>query len=262
MSKKLFSKAEQDQLSKNKYITKISDKAVTYSDEFKRLFIDQYMEGKTPREIFIAQGFDVEILGMKRVEQSADRWKKAYERGGIIGLADSRKESSGRSLSRERTPEEIIAKQDARIKLLESQLELLKKADTKERWLVAKGRNLSKNKLFELIHDAVEQGFKRMTHYLCELLNVSRSGYYSYLKAADSRIKRARLDAEVGELVKKAFCRRGFKKGARSIKMVLENDFDIIYNRKRIRRHMRNLNLVCPHRKPNPYRQMANATQE
>ncbi|MBY9079159.1 IS3 family transposase, partial [Paenibacillus sp. HN-1] len=110
---------------------------------------------------------------MKRVEQSADRWKKAYERGGIIGLADSRKESSGRSLSRERTPEEIIAKQDARIKLLESQLELLKKADTKERWLVAKGRNLSKNKLFELIHDAVEQGFKRMTHYLCELLNVS-----------------------------------------------------------------------------------------
>ncbi|MBY9079806.1 IS3 family transposase, partial [Paenibacillus sp. HN-1] len=33
-------------------------------------------------------------------------------------------------------------------------------------------------------------------------------------------------------------------------------------NRKRIRRHMRNLNLVCPHRKPNPYRQMANATQE
>ncbi|MFG0216652.1 hypothetical protein ACFU8X_26710 [Brevibacillus porteri] len=70
------------------------------------------------------------------------------------------------------TFEEIIAKQDARIKLLESQLELLKKADTKERLLVAKGENLRKNKLFELIKEAVKQGFKRMTRYLCGLLNV------------------------------------------------------------------------------------------
>ncbi|MEN1986297.1 IS3 family transposase [Paenibacillus hubeiensis] len=262
MSKKLFSKTEQDQLSTNKYVTKVSDKSITYSDEFKRLFINQYLEGKTPREIFEAHGFSVEVLGMKRVEQSADRWKKSYEQGGIIGLMDSRKEFSGRTLRREQTPDEIIAKQDARIKLLESQLELLKKADTTERWLVAKGRSLSKNKLFELIHETVGQGFKRMTRYLCELLNVSRSGYYSYLKAADSRLERARRDAEDGALVKKAFSRRGFKKGARSIKMVLENEFDVIFNRKRIRRHMRDLELVCPHRKPNPYRRMAKATQE
>lgn len=215
-----------------------------------------------PREIFESQGLNVEILGMKRVEQCAARWKKAYEKDGIIGVADSRKESSGRRLQRERTPEEIIAQQDARIKLLESQLELLKKADTRERWLVAKGKNLSKSELFELIHSSVEQGFKRMTRYLCELLNVSRSGYYSYLKAADAREERARADSVAGNLIKKAFCRRGFKKGARSIKMVLENEFGVIYNRKRIRRHMRKLNLVCPHRKPNPYRRMAKATQE
>jgi len=262
MSKKHFSKTEQDHLLKNKYITKVSAKSITYSDEFKRLFIDQYIEGKTPREIFESQGFNVEVLGMKRIEQCADRWKKAYERDGIVGLLDSRKESSGRPRKRELTPEEIISKQDARIKLLESQLELLKKADTKERWLVAKGKNLSKNKLFELIQDAVSKGFTRMTRYLCELLNVSRSGYYSYLKAADARLQRAQRDAEAGELIKKAFCRRGFKKGSRSIKMVLENEFDVIYNRKRIRRHMRRLNLVCPHRKPNPYRLMAKATQE
>lgn len=262
MSKKLFSRAEQDHLSNNKYVKKVSDKSITYSDEFKRLFIDEYMEGKTPREIFESRGFDVEILGIKRVEQCADRWKRAYERDGIIGLADSRKGTSGRPLKREMTPEEVIAKQDARIKLLESQLELLKKADSKERWLVAKGKKLSKSDLFQLIQGTVQQGFKRMTRYLCELLNVSRSGYYSYLKAADARKERARLDAEAGELIKRAFHRRGFKKGSRSIKMVLENEFDVIYNRKRIRRHMRNLNLVCPHRKPNPYRRMAKATQE
>lgn len=262
MSKKLFSKTEQDYLSKNKFVMKVSDKAITYSDEFKQIFIDQYIEGKTPREIFEAHGFTIDVLGMKRVEQSADRWKKAYEKNGIIGLADSRKASSGRPLRREMTPEETIAKQDARIKLLESQLELLKKADMKERWLVSKGKNLSKHALFELIQDTLQQGFKRMTRYLCELLNVSRSGFYSYLKAEETRKERANRDAKAGELIKKAFHRRGFKKGARSIKMVLENEFGVIYNRKRIRRHMHRLNLVCPFRKPNPYRRMAKATQE
>ncbi|WP_336776991.1 IS3 family transposase [Paenibacillus sp. MMO-58] len=262
MSKKLFSKADQELLSKNKNVKNVSDKAITYSDEFKRLFIDRYLTGKTPREIFEAEGFNIEVLGKKRLEQCADRWKKAYERNGIIGLTDSRKESSGRPLEREMTQEEIIAKQDARIKLLESQLELLKKADTTERLLIAKGENLSKNKLFELIEEAVKQGFKRMTRYLCRLLKVSPSGYYSFLKTAETRKARAQRDAEAGELIKRAFLRRGFMKGSRSIKMVLENEFNVIYNRKRIRRHMRRLHLVCPHRKPNPYRRMAKATQE
>jgi putative transposase len=262
MSKKRFNEEDCENLSRNRYVIRISDKAITYADEFKQLFIDQYMTGKTPREIFEANGFDVNVIGIKRVEQCADRWKKAYEQGGIVGLADSRKEASGRPLKRELTQDEVIAKQEARIKLLESQVELLKKLDTNERLLVAKGMNLSKNKLFELIKDAVNQGLGRMTRYLCELLNVSRSGYYSYIQAADARLERVRLDATAGELIKKAFHRKGFKKGARSIKMILEKEFGVIYNLKRIRRLMKKLNLVCPHRKPNPYKLMAKATQE
>jgi putative transposase len=262
MSKKHFNEVDREHLSRNKHVLRISDKAITYSDEFKQLFIDQYITGRSPREIFEANGFDVSVIGMKRVEQCADRWKKAYEQAGIIGLADSRKEASGRPLKRELTQDEVVAKQEARIRLLESQVELLKKLDTKERLLVAKGMNLSKNKLFELVKDAVDQGLGRMTRYLCELLNVSRSGYYSYLKAADTRLERSRLDAVAGEWIKKAFHRKGFKKGARSIKMILENEFRITYNLKRIRRLMKKLNLVCPHRKPNPYKRMAKATLE
>lgn len=262
MSKKRFNEEDRERLSRNRYVTRISDKAITYSDEFKQLFIDQYMMGRTPREIFEANGFDVHVIGMKRVEQCADRWKKAYGHAGIIGLADSRKESSGRPPKRELTQDEFIAKQEARIRLLESQVELLKKLDSKERLLVAKGTNLSKNKLFELIKAAVDQGLGRMTRYLCELLNVSRSGYYNYLQAADARLERARLDAEAGGWIKRAFHRKGFKKGSRSIKMILENEFGIIYNLKRIRRLMKNMNLVCPHRKPNPYKRMAKATLE
>ncbi|MEC0194585.1 hypothetical protein [Paenibacillus apiarius] len=73
-----------------------------------------------------------------------------------------------------------------------------------------------------------------MTRDLCELLHVSRSGYYSYLKAADSRLERAHLDEEAGKLIKKAFNRRGYQKGSRSIKMILENELNVTYNLKRI----------------------------
>ncbi|MCF2941740.1 hypothetical protein L1N85_25765 [Paenibacillus alkaliterrae] len=79
MSKKRFTEDEREKLSKNRYVIKVSDKAITYADEFKQLFIDQYMTGKTPREIFEAHGFDVTVIGMKRVEQSAERWKKEKE---------------------------------------------------------------------------------------------------------------------------------------------------------------------------------------
>ena len=56
------------------------------------------------------------------------------------------------------------------------------------------------------------------------------------------------------------FSRR--KKGARQIKMTLENQFKITYNLKRISRIMKKYGIVCPFRKANPYRRMAKATQE
>ena len=60
---------------------------------------------------------------------SAHRWKKAYEKNGIIGLTDSRKTESGRPLKRELTQSEVIERQEGRIKLLEEQAELLKKLE-------------------------------------------------------------------------------------------------------------------------------------
>jgi putative transposase len=262
MSKKLFNENERVFLANNPNVLRVSEKSITYADEFKRIFIDQYLLGRMPREIFEANGFDVEMLGIKRVEQCADRWKKAYDKDGIIGLADSRKETVLRPLMRELTPDEIIVKQEAKIKLLEAQLEYVKKLDRSERRLLANGEKLNKSERFELIHGAIKLGFARMTGYLCELLDVSRSGYYNYLLSADKRVERALQDEQAGALVKKAFNRRGFKKGSRSIKMTLEHEYDTVYNLKRIKRLMKKFNLVCPHRRPNPYRRMAKATLE
>lgn len=263
MSKITFSDKEINILKKNPNIKRISKLSITYSDSFKRIFIEEYLDGKLPRQIFEENGLDINILGINRLEQSASRWKKAYQKDGIIGLVDTRRTESGRPLERELSKEEIIQRQEAKIKLLEGQVELLKKADLIERRLVKGSEKLPPNKIFKLISETLKKNnLKNMTQYLCELLGISRSGYYSYLKAEDTRNEREKSDLKVKEIILKAFERRGYKKGSRSIKMILENEFDLQFSRKRIQRIMNKYNIICPHRKSNPYRKIAKATKE
>lgn len=127
MSKKLFTEKEIKILSKNKNILKISSKSIVYALEFKEKFIEEYSKGKLPRIIFQENGFDIEILGIKRVEQSAQRWKRSYNKDGLLGLKDSREYSSGRPKNRELTDAEKMEKLEAKIRFLEIENEFLKK---------------------------------------------------------------------------------------------------------------------------------------
>jgi hypothetical protein len=127
MSKKLFTEKEIRILSKNKNILKVSSKSIVYALEFKEKFIEEYFKGKLPRIIFEENGFDLEIIGIKRVEQSAQRWKKSYNKEGLLGLKDSREHYSGRPKNRELTDAEKMEKLEARIKFLEIENEFLKK---------------------------------------------------------------------------------------------------------------------------------------
>ncbi|WFD10154.1 IS3 family transposase [Tepidibacter hydrothermalis] len=263
MSKITFSKDNIERLNKNPYVKRVSEKSITYSDEFKIMFIEEYLRGSTPRTIFIDAGFDVEILGVKRYEQAAARWIKAYKKDGIIGLSDTRRVNSGRPSNAPVSKDDIISKQEAKIKLLEEQLELLKKLDVTERRLVNNCVNLTNNEVYELILKTVsKKDYSGTVSYCCSILGVSRSGYYHYLKTAPSRTIRENEDLKARDIILKAYNYRGYKKGSRSIKMTLENEFGIIYSRKKIQRIMRKYSIVCPIRKANPYRRIAKATKE
>ena len=98
MTKNYLTPSQQKEIKKNPYVKAVSDKAITYTDEFKRLFITENEVGKLPREIFEEAGFNIDMMGMTRVNRAADRWKRAYKKQGITGLEDSRKYSSGRPL--------------------------------------------------------------------------------------------------------------------------------------------------------------------
>lgn len=264
LSKIIFSKTDIAILEKNQNVTRVSEKSITYTDEFKRAFIEEYLKGgKSPRTIFSEFGFCAEMLGTKRYEQAAARWIKAYNKDGIIALRDIRKETSGRPRKKELSPQEIIEQQEAKISLLEGQVELLKKSDVIERRLLNKAENLLPSEIFGLIYETItKSNLKSKISYYCDLLTVSRSGYYNFVANSKSHKDKELVDLSVRDLILKAFNIHGFKKGSRSIKMTLQNEYGIIFNRKRIQRIMRKYNILCPIRKANPYRRMAKATKE
>jgi transposase InsO family protein len=261
MSKKLFLEDKILELSQNKYIKNITSKAITYTNEFKIHFIAEYSKGKVSREIFEEAGFDVDIIGIQRVESSSKRWRTAYKSKGIIGLDDTRTLNSGRTKNRELTVEEILAKKDAEIEYLKAELELIKKLDLQERRVI--NNKLPANKVFNLIKNVI-QNFKleKMVRHLCKVAGVSSSGYYRFLNTLDSRKTNEYNDLKSKDIILTAFNHRGYKKGSRSIKMTLKNEFNIIMSRKKIQRIMRKYDIHCPIRKPNPYKRIAKATKE
>lgn len=114
---------------------------------------------------------------MKRVEQCASRWKKAYEKDSVIGLMDNRK-GAQKNLKRVLTPEETIQRQQARITVLEEQVEVLKKLEKIEGRCFIRKNKLTTAMKFQWIQTLVsDNNFSRYVSYFCSLLEVSKSGY-------------------------------------------------------------------------------------
>lgn len=129
MSNKIFTQKEIETLSKNPYIKNVSAKGITYTDEFKRIFISENETGKFPREIFEDHGFDINILGIRRIKSSGNRWRTAYREDGICGLKDTRADNSGRSSEKDLSIEEKYERLKAENNFLKAENELLKKID-------------------------------------------------------------------------------------------------------------------------------------
>ncbi len=261
MSKKLFSEIEIAILKKNRYVKNITSKGITYTDEFKSYVISEVEKGKNSADIFKAAGFDIELLGLTRVHSAVSRWKKAYIEKGVMGLRDTRRGNSGRPMEREMTKDDIIRHQQAEIEYLREEIELVKKLELEERSVVKS--NLPATYVYQIIRRTIDKlQMKGLVSKLCLIAGVSRSGYYNYLKNEQARFKREDKDRKSFELVQQAYKFDGYSKGSRGISMTLKDEFNVIFNRKKVQRLMRKFGLVCHVRKANPYRRMLKATQE
>lgn len=127
MGKNYFTEEQVVKLRKNIYVKNVTEKAITYTDEFKLHFINEYNLGKQPKQIFKEADFDIYVLGEERIKSASRRFRKYNNR--IEGLADTRKNNSGRrpnkklSLAEEN---ELLKKQNIK---LQQELEFLKKME-------------------------------------------------------------------------------------------------------------------------------------
>lgn len=248
MGIKYFTEEEIEYLSSNIYVESVNEKQITYTIEFKQFFVREYMNGKGPTLIFESVGLYKRILGAKRIEKATSRWMKAYENG-TVDVSATLPNRHPVLKAKNITDKELIRRQEAKIKLLELEVELLKKIDLKERGLIGSQR-LKSSDIFELIRITIrDNNLKNVVSYLCASAGVSRSGYYNYLSNESKRERREEIDIKVRDDILMAISFRGYKKGSRSIKMLLEDKFGICYNRKRIMRIMRKYNIVCPIRR-------------
>ena len=248
MGIKYFTEEEIEYLSSNIYVESVNEKQITYTIEFKQFFVREYMNGKGPTLIFESVGLYKRILGAKRIEKATSRWMKAYENG-TLDVSATLLNRHPVLKAKNITDKELIRRQEAKIKLLELEVELLKKIDLKERGLIGSQR-LKSSDIFELIRITIrDNNLKNVVSYLCASAGVSRSGYYNYLSNESKRERREEIDIKVRDDILMAISFRGYKKGSRSIKMLLEDKFGICYNRKRIMRIMRKYNIVCPIRR-------------
>ena len=88
MSKSIFSDEQLSAFINNPNVETATPRRITYTDDFKRHFVEQYRIGKRPSEIFTEAGFDVDVLGYKRIERASDRWRTMNNNGRLGDQAD------------------------------------------------------------------------------------------------------------------------------------------------------------------------------
>jgi len=142
MSKILFTDSQVKKLSKNKWIKNISNKGITYTDEFKYKLVKECENYKKfPQDIFKECNIDPEIVGESRIHNCAYRWRIQFSKTGE--LKDTRIENDGRPYERELSDKEKLERAEAKIKLLEAENELLKKNELIEMGILTDIKSIS-----------------------------------------------------------------------------------------------------------------------
>ena len=124
MARGMLSSAEMDVLKKNPYVEDVNRQRILYTYEFKCFFMEQYLAGKRPVDIFRQAGFDVSMLGEKRIERATARWRAMYAANGMEALrgqvkANAKKKAAARTKKKAEAGDREYGLQDVAGKLEE-----------------------------------------------------------------------------------------------------------------------------------------------
>lgn len=113
------------QIQNNPYVKSATYRYINYTQEFKELFMIDYSNGITPKQIFIKYGFDVNVIGNKRIQCFTTRVKNQSKR--IEGFKDTRVANSGRPKTKGLSQEEIIQQLKLKLEHLKQENDFLKR---------------------------------------------------------------------------------------------------------------------------------------
>lgn len=122
MEKNYFTEESLKELKNNKFVKSISQKnSISYTDEFKKLFIEESKNGKGPTRIFIENGFNPYILGSSRIKEFSRRIKEKEKNNEL--LTDNRgKKATGRP---KKEKDKVLSKEEE-IEILKHENSILK----------------------------------------------------------------------------------------------------------------------------------------
>ena len=80
MSRKLFTEEQQQLLRQNPYIYSVTETRITLTKEFKEIFMTAYKAGESPRKILEDHGFDISIIGERRIWSISQHIRTEYQK--------------------------------------------------------------------------------------------------------------------------------------------------------------------------------------
>ena len=82
MRRKLFTEEQQQLLRQNPYIYSVTETRITLTKEFKEIFMTAYKAGESPRKILEDHGFDISIIGERRIWSISQHIRTEYQKYG------------------------------------------------------------------------------------------------------------------------------------------------------------------------------------
>lgn len=124
MNKSKFTEEQIKELLSNPNVTKCSNKAISYDQDFKVRAVQQYNgNGQTANQIFKEAGFDLGVVGKDTPKNCLRDWRRIFKLKGVDGL---KIENRGRGSHRGGRPKTKGLTEADRIKRMEAEIAYLK----------------------------------------------------------------------------------------------------------------------------------------
>lgn len=128
MSRKTFTQEQQQLLRQNPYVYSVTASRLQLTKEFKELFLAAYNAGASPKQILEDHGFDIGLIGERRVWSISQHIRAEFEKYGEFYEGYGRHRRSADNTSPQpASTEDLVKKLQNEVEYLKQEMEFLKK---------------------------------------------------------------------------------------------------------------------------------------